>query len=503
MSRRIAVFTASRADLGPLAPVIRCLLAEEGVEPLVLAAGTHALEDFKADLDQLHLSAEHLAVVQTTSERAGAEDYGLVFSAIAAGVSRRLAEGDIDILLVLGDRWELLAVAGVALIHGVPLAHLHGGETTEGAMDERIRHGMSKIADLHLCATTDSARRLRALGEESWRIHVTGAPGLDRLRVVEPLPASRLQALAGVEDGPLGVVVYHPETVDRLAVEDRVRLVLNASRDVCSRLVVLLPGADPGAEFVRKQMLAFGNDHGVHVYATLADEYLRLLASADVLIGNSSSGIIEAASLGLPVVDVGERQRGRLRPQNVLSVREYSHEALVQAIRAAVDPEFRRMCSTITNPYGDGRASERIVALLRDIDLRTLPRKAPVRTAPRTSVERLLVRETASLGDVLRVLEDGAGQIALLVDDGDVLIGTFTDGDVRRALLTGAALTDAAAPHCNTSPLTTSEDALSAAVALMRTHGVLQLPRLDESGRPIALLRLIDVAGESILDDEG
>ncbi len=203
MRRRVAVFTSSRADLGPLGPVISALDAEPEVELVVIATGTHLQEAYGGRLADISLSAgSALEVIDAPMNGTSPSDLGETYGTIAAGMSAILGARAIDILVLLGDRWELLAAAGAALIHGVPIAHLHGGETTEGAIDERIRHGITKLADLHLCATDDSARRIRHLGEEPWRIVVTGAPGLDRVGNIAALSDSRLAGAAWSATGP-------------------------------------------------------------------------------------------------------------------------------------------------------------------------------------------------------------------------------------------------------------------------------------------------------------
>ena len=314
MTRRIAVFTSSRADLGPLGPVISALDQHDDVALVVIASGTHTADSFGGRLGDIPISdRSEIELVDAAIAATDPAALSDAFARIAVGVSRVLTQRPIDLLVLLGDRWELLAVASAALIHGVPIAHLHGGETTEGAIDERIRHGITKLSDLHLCASPDSAMRIRNMGEQPWRIIVTGAPGLDRMGAVVPASDERLRHITGSPIvRPLGVVVYHPPTVDRANVATRARAVLEAAAGSLGSVLVLYPGADPGSDAVVDEIEQVTSRHpNVVAVRNLGEEYLSVLASADVLIGNSSSGIIEAASLELPVVDVGDR---RARP---------------------------------------------------------------------------------------------------------------------------------------------------------------------------------------------
>lgn len=491
MKRRVAVFTSSRADLGPLGPVIAALDDSPDVELVVIATGTHSTESFGGRLGDIRVTGT--STVETVdAEIVGTEpaDLARASGRITVGVSDVLTSQHIDILVLLGDRWELLAAAAAALLHGVPVAHLHGGETTEGAIDERIRHSITKLADLHLCASVDSARRIRQLGEEPRRIVVTGAPGLDRIADVEPLPDAEIGAILGFEvRRPLGVVVYHPETVDRVDVRERARTIF----DVCARrlgaAMALYPGADPGTSSVAAELAdaACRHDNFTDV-KNLGNRYLSVLAAADVLIGNSSSGIIEAASLSLPVVNIGDRQRGRLRPQNVIDVPN-DQEAIDSAIEHACSHQFRAALDGISNPYGDGAAANRILEAILEAPLDDLLRKPLISGALESHpVEPMIVPEDATLRAAIEAISRGRAQMALVATPDRRLIGTVSDGDVRRALLDGATLESpvsglGAAVPIIASPTDSPEEIL----AMMQRGSVSQVPVVDDNGRVIGL----------------
>lgn len=484
--RRIALFTSSRADLGPLGSVIAALDAEEAVDLTVIATGTHSNQAYGGRLADIAVS-DRSRVKVIDAEITGTDPSELTeaFGRIATGVSAVLATGEADFLVLLGDRWELLAAASAALLHGVPIAHLHGGETTEGAMDERIRHGITKLADLHLCASVDSARRIRHLGEEPWRIVVTGAPGLDRMASVEPLSDEEIEDLLGSPlRRPFGVVVYHPPTVDRAAVSERARAVLDAASEELASVLVLYPGADPGATAVITEIEAAAGRHD-HVAAVrnLGSTYLRVLKSADVLVGNSSSGIIEAVSLELPVVDVGDRQRGRLRAGNVVQAAE-DEPAVGAAIRQALAPDFRRSLSGMANPYGDGSSAVRIARALLDAPLDRLLQKPLMEAeASPPPVESMTISPTATLRDAVEAIDRGRSQIALVISDEGRLVGTISDGDVRRALLADASLESSIEGHVSLVPVVASQtDDRERVLALMHRTSVTQIPVVDPDG---------------------
>lgn len=505
MRRRIAVFTSSRADLGPLGPVIAELDAHPDIELVVIATGTHMDSRFGGRLEDITLSGDSvLEPIDADIEGTEASQLGEVYARVASGTSRVLARRAVDFLVLLGDRWELLAAAGAALIHGVAIAHLHGGETTEGAIDERIRHGITKLADIHLCATEDSARRIRQLGEEPWRIKVTGAPGLDRVGDIVAFDDSEVASLAGGPVGrPLGVVIYHPPTVDRSRVAQEARAVFEASAAALGTAVVLYPGADPGAEIVMAELQTVVDAHeNVVGIRNLGPGFLRLLAAADVLIGNSSSGIIEAASFSLPVVDVGDRQRGRIRPDNVIHAE--STEQVAPAVQRALAPGFRTSLAGLTNPYGDGKASPRIAEALVTTHLERLARKPLLAIGPSdVNLAEMTVSPRASIREAMIAINRTATQIALVVDDDQRLLGTVSDGDLRRALLAGATLDGLVAPHTTRVPITTSPgSSLTSVLSAMQREGVTQVPVLDGEGRLVGVHLMRAVVGE-LLDTPG
>ncbi len=364
----IAVFTSARSDLGPLGPVIDALDAVPGIELVVIATGAHLLASRGNTVDAVGVDPAQLERVDVDLPDAEPSTIIAAFGPIAVGVADVLTRRGVDVVVVLGDRWELLPVASAALVSATPIVHLHGGELTAGAIDDRVRHAVTKLSDLHCCATEDSARRLRQIGEPDDRIVVTGAPGLDRHAEVERPSDDLLAAILNVPVvRPLGLVTYHPETVDRRDVAVRARAVLVAAAERLGTMVVTYPGVDPGAEAVIETIHAVAEHYpNVVVRPHLGWGYSSVLAGADVMIGNSSSGLWEAASFELPVVDVGARQSGRLRPRNVLHC-DQDVGQVAMAIDAALEPRFREGLAGLVNPYGDGRAASRVVRAVLDL----------------------------------------------------------------------------------------------------------------------------------------
>jgi UDP-hydrolysing UDP-N-acetyl-D-glucosamine 2-epimerase len=280
-----------------------------------------------------------------------------------------------DWLLVLGDRGEQLAAALAAIHLEIAVAHLHGGERTLGAVDDTLRDLISRCAHLHLVATDGARRRLEASGEEAWRIRVTGAPGLDAIRVLAPEPpAARLRARFGLpEDGPYLLVLVHPETAARATpAADLGEAVLEATLETGLPIVAIWPNADAGGRAIGRALEAARPQLASLVPSVPHADYLSLLAGAALMVGNSSSAIIEAPLLRVPAVYVGDRQQGRERGDNVIEAGPRVDEVR-SAIARGLDPAFRASLSG-RSPYGDGHAAPRIVDALLEtpIDRRLL-----------------------------------------------------------------------------------------------------------------------------------
>ena len=373
MSRAIGVVTVARSDYGHLLPLLEALGHAPDVELLVYVAGSHLASPFgvrTADLveaDRWPIAARIDMGIDDDAPVTIASATGRGVIGFAAEFARRRP----DLVVVLGDRYEMLSAALAALPFGLPVAHLHGGEVTEGAIDEQVRHAITKLAHLHFPAAEPYAARVRQLGEEPWRVHCCGAPGLDRLRAGGSLSRAEIGERLGRPLGrPTVLVTFHPETLAVADVPRQVEELVAALEKVDGEIIVTAPGADTGYRAITAglERLA-GRRPLTRLGATLGDEvYTSLLREADVMVGNSSSGLIEAPSFGLPVVNVGDRQRGRLRAANVIDVAA-DRAAIAGAIRRALDPAFRHGLAGLVNPYGDGHAAPRIARVLREVEL--------------------------------------------------------------------------------------------------------------------------------------
>jgi UDP-hydrolysing UDP-N-acetyl-D-glucosamine 2-epimerase len=287
------------------------------------------------------------------------------------GFAQAYARNRPDILVGLGDRFELFAAVQAALPFNIPVAHISGGETTEGAIDESIRHAITKLSHLHFVAAEPYARRVVQMGEEPWRVHTTGDPGLDNFATMEFLGKAELEASIGMLLSPKPLLVtFHPTTLEHNSTGRHINELLVALKRTGHPAIFTYPNADTGSgaiiEAIESYVDANPNARVVRNLGRLA--YCSLMKQAIAMVGNSSSGLVEAASFELPVVNIGRRQRGRLSGANVISC-ESEAETIAPTIKTVVSEEFRLIIRGIYNIYGDGYASERILKVLRNVPL--------------------------------------------------------------------------------------------------------------------------------------
>jgi UDP-hydrolysing UDP-N-acetyl-D-glucosamine 2-epimerase len=372
--RRIGIVTVSRSDYGIYMPILREIVKDSEFDLCLMASGSHLLDEFGKTVDLIQadgfaVSERVPALSADDSPRGIAESMGRGVIGFADAYSHR----KIDILVVLGDRFEMHAAALAALPFKIPVAHIHGGEETLGAFDNSLRHSISKLSHLHFTSTEEHARRLIQMGEEPWRVVVSGAPSLDNLRSTRLLTPAELQMQFSIDvrTAPL-LVTFHPVTLEYEQAESQLVELLAALNMVSWPVLFTMPNADTNGRLIRRMI---GDEVSIHpswqaVENLGTQAYFSVMAVAKAMVGNSSSGIIEAASFKLPVVNIGTRQQGRTCPENVISV-GYSRAEIASAIGQATAAEFRQKIDKVKNPYGDGHAAERIVSSLKSVPLGT------------------------------------------------------------------------------------------------------------------------------------
>lgn len=370
--RTIGVVTAGRSDYGIYQPILRQIQADPDLRLRLIVAGMHLSPEFgltveaiKTDGYEIAAQVEMLLSSDTPAGIAKSMGLGLI------GFAQAYAHTRPDILVVLGDRFEMHAAALAALPFKLPVAHIHGGEVTQGAIDDALRHSMTKLSHLHFVSTPHYARRVQQLGEESWRIVVCGAPGLDNLRTVKLLSTEEMRAKFSLRlDSSFLLVTFHPVTLEYEQTEWQVGELLTALEACGLPVIFTMANADTQGRVINRMIKRCIEQHtSAQMVDNLGTQgYFSLMAVAAAMVGNSSSGIIEAASFNLPVVNIGTRQQGRVRAANVIDT-GYSHTEITAAIQKATQPVFRQSLQALTNPYGSGRAAELIVQRLKEVSL--------------------------------------------------------------------------------------------------------------------------------------
>ena len=333
----------------------------------MLVTGAHLSTEFGGTVDLIRELG--LPCVEVESLLSSDTDVGMAktIGIAVLGLADALADMRPDLILLVADRYEMLAPASTALALRIPIAHIEGGEVSEGAIDEAVRNALTKMSHLHFTPTTLARDRVIAMGEEPWRVHCTGAPSIDYLTNTKLLDAGLLESrISHSLKPPIIVVAYHPLTIsgDTLIELDAF---FAALEQVEGTLVFCFPNADAGSRTIIERASRFCADRvDAHLHVNLPPAlYWSLLASADVMLGNSSSGIMETPSLGLPCVNVGDRQRGRQRAANIIDTPADSF-AIMSAVARAMTEEYREQLKGLVNPYGSGQAGKKIARLLSE-----------------------------------------------------------------------------------------------------------------------------------------
>ncbi len=371
MKRKIAAITTSRADYGHLYWPLRDLSAHPQVDLKLIVLGSHLSPEFghtcrEIEKDGFPIDAKIECLLSSDSDVGMAKTIGVATLSLADCLGQMRP----DILLLIADRYEMLAPASVALALRIPIAHIEGGEISEGAIDDAVRNAITKMSHIHFTSTWEARRRIIAMDEEEWRVHRVGAPSLDHLRRRTLYTREELESLLKFKlEQPSVLVAYHPVTIARDTVEEAAAF-FEALTSLPEQILFCYPNADAGSRDLIARARSFAASRkNSHVFVNLdALTYWSLLRQVDVFLGNSSSGIMETPSVPLPTVNVGLRQQGRERARNIIDAAP-NVPAILEALHSAKSPAFRESLRGMTNPYGDGLASGKILQVLTTVPL--------------------------------------------------------------------------------------------------------------------------------------
>ena len=370
--KKIAVVTSTRAEFGLLMPVIQSLREYENNELKieVVVTGTHLSDEYGHTIDEIYRN--DILVDETVEIPVDSKDAGDISHNQAITLekfTRLFMEKKYNGIVILGDRYEMLSIAIAAGNTHTPIFHLCGGDTTEGAIDEWIRHSITKMSYLHFPTNAESYKRIIQLGEDSERVFNYGSTSIDNIIKLSNMPKSDALKSIGLEECRYAVCTYHPVTMDNGDVDEMDQKFLQAKKHNPEiEFIVTKSNADQGGAHINELLDASqANITNLHVYISLGVvRYLSLMKSAEFVLGNSSSGIIETPAFGIPTINIGDRQRGRLQSESIINCSTDS-ESIEAAIQKAMDSEFKKNCKSVISPYGDGHAAEHIASKIVEV----------------------------------------------------------------------------------------------------------------------------------------
>lgn len=374
MARKICAVTGSRAEYGLLYLTLRTIINDPALELQLTVTGTHLSPAFGLTYQQIEEDGFNIAAkVNMDLEGDSTLEVGRSMGRAVSGFADVLHQLQPDLLLILGDRYEILAAAQAAMLQRIPIAHIHGGESTEGSIDEAVRHSVTKMSHIHCVAAEPYARRVIQMGEQPQSVHVVGAAGFDQLIQVNVLSRTALEQSIDFKLGEQNfLVTLHPETLSEADAEQQVTPLLEALTAFPDAHVIITgSNADPAGRRISEYLKHYTESHSTHFcyHESLGQQrYVSLLHQVDVVIGNSSSGIIEAPAVGKPVVNIGNRQRNRLRAPCIIDCPSHGPE-IRRAIEKALSPSFQQLAAINETPYGTPGAAEKIVKIIRDTPL--------------------------------------------------------------------------------------------------------------------------------------
>ncbi len=373
--RKISVVTGSRAEYGHLYWIIKGVHEDPELKLQLIVTGMHLSPEFGLTVKEIEKNGFPIAervemLLSSDTENAIATSMGLGMIGFAKVYERLMP----DILVVLGDRFEIFSAVAAAVPFRIPVAHIHGGESTKGVMDDLFRHAITKMSHIHFPATKKYAQRIKQMGESPINVFCYGAPGLDNVFKIDLMNKEQLcNEMKLPLNKKIGIVTYHPVTLEINNAGIQMTEVLKALHHFTDIFwIFTLPNSDTGGRVIIKMINDYltKNSEKGKAFASLGQlRYLSVLKNADVMVGNSSSGIIEAPSFKLPVVNIGERQLGRFYGLNTINVVQCNKKAITGAINKALSEEFKISLKRMSNPYGAGNVSEKIVKKLKTIPI--------------------------------------------------------------------------------------------------------------------------------------
>ena len=379
MKRKICVVSTSRADYGLLFWLLKEIEKSRFLELSLVLSGSHLEERLGLTYKEVQRDFKHFYKVPLGLENDDETALCLAFSAGVAGFSKVLEQIKPDIMVLLGDRYEMLSAGIAGMLRAVPLAHIHGGESTQGAIDEGIRHALTKMSHIHFCATSLYKRRIIQLGENPARVYNVGGLGVENIKRLELLSKKDFENSLGFKLGKKNILVtFHPQTIEKKSASKQFSQILNALDSLKdTHFIFTGANADNGGKIINEmaQSYCFKNPEKAIFAISLGQlRYLSAIKHADIVLGNSSSGISEAPSLKKATINIGNRQKGRIKAPSIIDTK-CDKSKILKAIKKAYSKDFQAKLKSVKNPYGSGFASKKIIKVLENIKLNGILKK--------------------------------------------------------------------------------------------------------------------------------
>lgn len=367
--KKIAVVTGTRAEYGLLYHTLKEIKNHKELELQLIVTGNHLSETHGYTVKEIEEDGFSIAEsVNILFESDHKDSMSKSMGLLMMQLSQTFVRLQPDILLILGDRYEIFAAASVAMTMNILIAHISGGEVTEGAIDEQIRHAITKMAHIHFPGNEYYAANIKSMGEEAWRIHNVGDPGIENIKNIEMYSLEELENFFGfcVDEETL-LVTFHPVTLEINDLEQQMNHFLDALQVINKRSIITYPNSDSGGKYIIHRLENFAScNKNMHLYRSLGSKrYLSTMKYCGAVVGNSSSAIVEAPYLKVAAVDIGNRQKGRLKAENIISC-GYEKQEIIQAIEKALSKEFKEVVDHTKSLYGEGKTSKQIVEVLNE-----------------------------------------------------------------------------------------------------------------------------------------
>ena len=380
MTRKICVITGTRAEYGLMCLVMQGIKSDPALTLQVIVTGTHLSPEFgltyreiEKDGFKIDRKIEMLTSSDTPTGIAKSMGLGLI------GFADALNELKPDLIVVLGDRFEIFAAVAAALVARIPVAHLHGGETTEGAFDEALRHSITKMSHLHFVAAQEYRQRVIQLGEQPERVFLVGGLGIDNIKRLKLLDRAELEASLDFKLGQKNLLItFHPVTLETGTAADQMAELLTALGELQdTQLVFTMPNADTDGRVLIRMVEQFVAQHpNARSYTSLGQlRYLSCIAHVDGVVGNSSSGLAEVPSFKKGTINIGDRQRGRLQTGSVINCEPLS-QSIKSALAELYSSDFQARLVHVQNPYGEGGASDQVVKIIKNFQINGIAKKS-------------------------------------------------------------------------------------------------------------------------------